>query len=92
MAVPVAPDPIFAAIAEWRATAKSINDGEVDYGVHYADLTNKLYRAAPTTISGLAALTAVFREEAEWNDDAELWLDTICVALGKLKLTEVANV
>ena len=89
--IPSAPDPIFAMIAEWRAQAKRIDEGEA-YGNYYADLTNKLYRAVPTTISGLAALTAVFREEAEWNDDAELWLDTICAALGKLKPTEIADV
>jgi hypothetical protein len=92
-AIPSAPDPIFAMIAEWRAEQKRLDELHTDEnGNRYADLTNKLYRAVPTTISGLAALTAVFREEAEWNDDAELWLDTICAALGKLKPTEIADV
>jgi hypothetical protein len=81
------PDPVFALIAEWRAEGKrldgEITDADMDCR-HYGDLTDRLYRAVPTTIAGPATLTAIFRQEAEWNDDAELWLDTIGTTLRKL--------
>ena len=78
-------DPVFALIAEWRAEAKRISEANADEdGKHDHALTQRLDRAIPTTLPGLLALSEVFREEAQYSDNAELWLDTICTALAKL--------
>jgi hypothetical protein len=77
-------DPIFAAIAEWRAEQKKIIGSDVDVdGKHHADLTNKLYETAPTTIPGILAMIEVFLDE-DSEDDPRLLLKSIAAVLKSL--------
>ena len=77
-------DPIFAAIAEWRAEQKKIIGSDVDVdGKHYADLTNKLFAIAPTTIPGILAMIEVFLDE-DFEEDPRFLLKSIAAVLEPL--------
>jgi hypothetical protein len=74
-------NPTFAAIAEWRAEQKKIIGSDVDVdGKHYADLTNKLFATAPTTIPGILAMIEVFLDE-DSEDDPRFLLKSIAAVL-----------
>jgi hypothetical protein len=84
LAASTAPDPIFAVIAEWRAEQKKIIGSGVDVdGKHYADLTNKLFATAPTTIPGILAMIEVFLDE-DSEDDPRFLLKSIAAVLKPL--------
>jgi hypothetical protein len=77
-------DPTFAAIAEWRVEQKKIIGSDVDVdGKHYADLTNKLFKTAPTTIPGILAMIEVFLDEDN-EDDPRFLLKSIAAVLKPL--------
>jgi hypothetical protein len=83
-AAPGAADPIFAAIAEWRAEQKKIIGSDVDVdGKHYADLTNKLFATAPTSTPGILAMIEVFLDEDN-EDDPRFLLKSIAAVLKPL--------
>jgi hypothetical protein len=79
-------DPVFAALAEWRALQKKLNEtvgnvSEMD-GARYADLTYALFQTVPTTIAGAIALSELpLDEDNSCLEDAQPVLQSIATFL-----------
>jgi hypothetical protein len=92
-------DPVFAALAEWRALQKKLNEtlgnvGEMD-GARYADLTDALLQTVPTTIAGAIALSELpLDEDHSCLEDAHPVLQSIATFLRshRARIEGVANV